>query len=176
MDEAPTGLSFADPGVQMIDANGDGRVDLLVSKSGLSGYYPLRFGGYWDRHAFQRYHVAPSFDLEGADVALVDLDGDGVTDAIRSADRLECYFNDPCEGWGETRRVERRPLAEFPDVDFADPRVRWADMSGDGLQDIVLVHDGNIEYWPNLGYGNWGRRVHMRNSPRFPATYDPRQI
>jgi hypothetical protein len=49
MDEAPAGLSFADPGVQLIDANGDGRADLFVSKPGLSGYYPLRFGGYWDR-------------------------------------------------------------------------------------------------------------------------------
>ncbi|MFA5922038.1 MAG: penicillin-insensitive murein endopeptidase [Methylococcaceae bacterium] len=176
MNEAPAGLSFADPGVQLIDANGDGRADLLVNKPGLSGYYPLLFDGHWDRRSFQRYRVAPSFDLEGEDVALVDLDGDGVTDAIRSGTRFECYFNDPHEGWGETRRVERRPLAEFPDVNFADRRVRWGDMSGDGMQDMVLVYDGNIEYWPNLGYGNWGPRIHMRNSPRFPAGYDPRQI
>ncbi len=176
MTEAPAGVSLSDTGVQLIDANGDGRLDLLISKPGWSGYYPLRFDGHWDRRSFQRYRVAPSFALEGPDVQLVDLTGDGVTDAIRSADRLECYFNDPHGGWGETRRVERRPLAEFPNVDFADPRVRWADMNGDGLQDILLVHDGNIEYWPNLGYGNWGRRVHTRNSPRFTIDYDPRQI
>ncbi len=177
MHEAPAGLSFADPGVQLIDANGDGRADLLVSKPDhLAGYYPLRFGGYWDKRSFQRYRVAPSFDLEGDDVALVDLDGDGVTDAIRSGTRFECYFNDPHEGWGETRRIDRRPLAEFPNVNFADRRVRWGDMSGDGMQDMVMVYDGNIEYWPNLGYGNWGARIHMRNSPRFPANYDPRQI
>ncbi|QBQ55197.1 SpvB/TcaC N-terminal domain-containing protein [Nitrosococcus wardiae] len=36
------------------------------------------------------------------------------------------------------------------------------------LQDIVLVYDGNVEYWPNLGHGNWGKRIHMRNSPHFP--------
>lgn len=177
MSEAPAGFSFADPSMQLIDANGNGRADLLINRPNeLSGYYPLRFDGHWDRRSFQRYRVAPSFDLQGSDVQLVDLNGDGVIDAIRSSERFECYFNDPYEGWSETRRVERRPLDEFPNVNFADPRVRWADMSGDGLQDIVLVHDGNIEYWPNLGYGNWGRRVHMRNNPRFPLNYDPRQI
>jgi hypothetical protein len=57
----------------------------------------------------------------------------------------------PEEGWNNTRCVERRALEEFPDINFSDPRVRWADMSGDGLQDIVLIYDANVEYWPNLG-------------------------
>src|SRR5262249_34226063 len=35
---------------------------------------------------------------------------------------------------------------------------------------------GNVEYWPNLGYGKWGTRLHMRNSPRFPLHYDPRRV
>jgi len=46
----------------------------------------------------------------------------------------------------------------------------------DGLQDIVLVHDGHIEYWPNLGYGNWGKRISMHDSPRYPFGYDPKRI
>jgi RHS repeat-associated protein len=175
MSEAP-GLSLADAGVQLIDADGDGRTDLLVTKPELAGYYPLRFGGYWDQRSFQRYNVAPSFNLQNEDVRLVDLNGDGVTDVVRADNRLEFYFNDPHEGWGETRRVERRPLAEFPDVHFTDPRVHLADMCGDGLADIVMVHDGNVEYWPNLGHGNWGARVHMQNSPRLPFGYSPRQI
>lgn len=176
MSEAPAGVSLADPGVQLIDADGDGRTDLLVTTPELAGYYPLRFGGYWDQRSFQRYDVAPSFSLQDAAVRLVDLDGDGVTDAIRAGNRLELYFNDPHEGWGETRRVERRPLAEFPNVNFADPRVHWADMCGDGLADVVMVYDGNIEYWPNLGHGNWGARVSMQNSPRLPFGYSPQQV
>nr|WP_240966605.1 SpvB/TcaC N-terminal domain-containing protein [Nodosilinea sp. P-1105] len=176
MGTAPGGLTLADTGVQLIDADGDGRIDLLVSQAGLSGYFPLRFGGLWDRKSFQRYRVAPSFNLEDPEVQLVDLDGDGVTDAIRSGSRLECFFNDPQDGWRETRWVERRDPRAFPNVNFSDPRVKWGDMTGDGLQDILLVHDGNIEYWPNLGYGNWGQRISMRNSPRFAYGYDPRRI
>ncbi|RCJ42356.1 hypothetical protein A6770_35100 [Nostoc minutum NIES-26] len=177
MKDAPAGLQLADPGVQMIDADGDGRIDLLVTKPGLSGYFPLRFGGLWDRKSFQRYEVAPSFNLEDPEVKLVDLTGDGVTDAIRSGSRLECFFNDPKAGWKETKWVEcKQALAKFPNVNFSDPRVKWGDMTGDGLQDILLVHDGNIEYWPNLGYGNWGDRISMKNSPRYRYGYDPRRI
>ena len=176
MRAAPAGLALADTGVQMIDANGDGRVDLLVTNERLAGYYPMRLGGLWDRKAYQRYDVAPSFNLEEPEVQLVDLTGDGVTDAIRSGNRLECYFNDPHKGWHATRQATRRDIEEFPNVNFSDPRVKWGDMTGDGLQDIVLVHDGNIDYWPNLGHGNWGRRVSMRHSPRYPYGYDPRRI
>lgn len=181
MPDAPAGLRLADGGVQLIDADGDGRTDLLVTQNETAGYYSLDFAGGWDRkRSFHRYAQSPSFNLEDPEVRLVDLTGDGVTDAIRSGTRLECYFNDPRFGWqsggDHTRFVARGALADFPNVNFSDPRVKWADMSGDGLQDIVLVHDGNVAYWPNLGYGRWGKRIQMRDCPRFPHGYDPRRI
>jgi RHS repeat-associated protein len=176
MRTAPAGLSLTDKGVQLIDANGDGQIDLLVTTEEIAGYYPQRFGGLWDRRSFQRYRVAPSFDLKDPEVKMVDLDGDGVTDAIRSGTRLECFFNDAHEGWTKTRWVERRALEVFPNVNFSDPRVKWGDMTGDGLQDIVLVYNGIVQYWPSLGRGDWGLRITMQNSPHFPYGYDPKRI
>jgi RHS repeat-associated protein len=176
MAEAPAGLALADPGVQIGDANGDGRPDLMVSSADLSGYYPMRFGGLWDRRSFQRQEAAPSFALDDPEVRLVDLDGDGVVDAVRSGVRFECFFNDGDSGWSRTRWVERGPPEEFPDVSFSDPRVLFADMTGDGLQDIVLVTDRNVEYWPALGHGSWGRRISMRDAPLLPYGYDPRRL
>jgi RHS repeat-associated protein len=174
--QAPAGVQLSDPGVQLLDANGDGRVDLLLTKPNIAGYYSMRFEGFWDQRSFHRYSIAPSFDLEDPEVRLVDLNGDGVTDALRSDTRFDCFFNDPETGWGETRRVERKALDEFPNVNFSDPRVKWADLSGDGLQDIALVNDRSVVYWPNLGYGNWGKRIQMVNSPHFPYGYNPKRI
>jgi RHS repeat-associated protein len=176
MRTAPAGVQLADASVQLIDANGDGRVDLLVTSPILSGYFPLRFEGEWDRRSFQRYRQAPSFNLKDPEVKLVDLNGDGVTDAILSSQQFDIFFNDPEEGWNSTRRVARKKIEAFPDANFSDPRVKWGDMSGDGLQDIVLVYDGGTVYWPNLGYGDWGKPIYMRHSPRFPYGYNPKRI
>ena len=63
------------------------------------------------------------------------------------------------------RSAPARGLDEFPDVSFADPRVKLADMNGDGLQDIVLVHDGRVDYWPYLGHGDVGTARHHAQQP-----------
>lgn len=42
-----------------------------------------------------------------------------------------------------------------------------ADMSGDGLVDLVRVRNGEVCYWPNLGYGRFGAKIVMDGSPRF---------
>lgn len=131
----------------------------LVCRTG--GFYPLGFRGLWDKQSFQRCPVAPSVDLKDPEVHLVDLDGDGVSDAIWSSTRLKCHFNDAERGWVRSRRVERKALDMFPNMDFADPPVKWADMAGDGLQDIVLLHDGLVEYLPSLRRGGCGKSIEM---------------
>ena len=180
---AAPGLRLGDPGVELLDADGNGRADLMVTTGPMSGYYPLSFEGRFDARSFRRFARAPSFDLKDPRCRLVDLDGDGVTDAIRAGTRLECFFHRPDEGWNETRVVDRSAVPGLQGIDFSDPRLRWADMNGDGLQDIVLVHNGRVEYWPCLGYGEWGEPVRMTGSPRFPdaaiygsAGYDPKRL
>ncbi|HET8660593.1 MAG TPA: SpvB/TcaC N-terminal domain-containing protein [Micromonosporaceae bacterium] len=177
MRAAPAGLALRDPGVQLLDADGDGRPDLLVSRPGLAGYFPLEHDATWGR--FRRYPQAPTFDLDDPQVRLVDLDGDGVTDALRAGVRLECFFSDPGRGWTGpvlTRQETPETPDGMPRLTLADPRVKLADLTGDGLSDLVLVHDGDVQYFPNLGRGRWGERLRMAASPRLPAGYDPRRV
>jgi Salmonella virulence plasmid 65kDa B protein len=175
MQNAPT-VGLADLGVQVMDANGDSRADLMVQNDRLAGYFPLRSGGHWDAKSFRSFRAAPTFSLKDPEVKLFDLDGDGITDALRTGSRFECFFHDPAQGWSESREYQRRALDLFPNVNFSDPRVRIANLTGDGMQDIVLIHAGGIDYWPNLSYGKFGARIHMRGAPRFPYNYNPKRI
>src|SRR5262249_5535487 len=55
MDAAPAGVRLSDPGIHLLDANGNGRADLMVVDGLRNGYYPLTFDGQWNARGFVRY-------------------------------------------------------------------------------------------------------------------------
>jgi hypothetical protein len=67
-----------------------------------------------------------------------------------------------------------------PRIVFADgtQSIYLADLSGDGLTDIARIRNGEVCYWPNLGYGRFGAKVTMDNAPWFdnPDQFDHKRI
>jgi len=126
------------------------------------------------------YESLPSFSLSDRNVRLMDLTGDGLSDALQTAPDQFIWFECLGEkGYGPPRFVARRhDLDEFPDVFFDDParRVRLADLTGSGLNDIVLVHNDGIDYWPNLGYGRFGQRIATGTPPHLDPLFDPKRL
>lgn len=165
-------IQLGNIGVQLIDANGDGRSDLLVVNGNQAGYFSGSFNDVWDKKNYRSYSKKPSFSLVDPEVQFMDLDGDGITDVLRNGAKFECFLNNPEKGFDQIRIADKT----FADFSFADPRIRFADMTGDGLQDIVLISSGRVQYWPNLGYGRFGKMVNMTNAPRFPEQFNPKQI
>src|SRR6266571_1494987 len=84
------------------------------------------------------------------------------------------------------RKVSARPVAQTldeekgPRVVFADgaQSIYLADLSGDGLTDLVRIRNGEVCYWPNLGYGHFGAKVTMDNAPWFdvPDLFNQQRI
>jgi hypothetical protein len=101
----------------------------------------------------------------------VDLNGDGMADVLITEDEvLTWYPSNGKKGFQESKHVTKsNDEEEGPSVVFADTNqsIFLADMGGDGLQDIVRIRNGNVCYWPNLGYGRFGAKITMDNSPVF---------
>lgn len=174
----PAPLALATAGVAFGDIGGDGHADLLVHTGPMPGFYETAGDDAWK--TFTPYETFPSVSPADRNVRLVDLTGDGRSDLlITEAHRFlwcECLGE---QGYGAPQAVARvHDLDRFPDVFFDDPagRVRLADMSGGGLHDIVLVHNGGVDYWPNLGYGRFGARLTMAGAPRFGDDFDPKRL
>lgn len=172
----PAGIQLGNPGVGFGDMAGNGQADLLVHGGAQWGFYEA--GGKESWQKFTPYQQQPSFDLNDPQTRMFDLDGSGKAGALTTAEGALHYF--PClgkEGFGEPIQYRRlHDLAEYPDVDFSSPRVKLADMTGDGLNDIVLVHSGRIDYWANLGRGQFSRRITLAHSPKLGQDFDPKRF
>ncbi len=169
---------ISDPGVAVIDADGDGRPDLVATRGNPVGRFPLSHDMAWDPAPPQIFSLAPSFSLDDPEVRLLDMDGDGLPDALRAGASFDVFFSerDGRDAWKLVASTRRESLAEFPNVSFTDPHVRTADLTGDGMQDILVVHDGAIDFWPNRGHGKWASRQTLPISPRLPQDFDPKLL
>jgi RHS repeat-associated protein len=167
-------------GAQFVDLAGDGHVDLAQLDGPVRGFYERTADASWS--PFRPFPSWPEVDSREPNLRLVDLTGDGHADIlITEGEALAWYPSLGEDGFGPARRVNV-PLDEErgPRLIFADrtESIYLADLSGDGLSDLVRVRNGEICYWPNLGYGRFGSKVTMDNAPWFdhPDQFDEGRI
>ena len=163
-----------------LDLAGDGQLDCVVLEGPAPGFFERTEEYDWD--AFRPLQSLPNLDWREPNLRFVDVTGDGRADiVITEDDALTWYPSLAEDGFGPAihmptaRDEEQGPVAIFADADQA---IFVADMSGDGLADIVRIRNGEVCYWPDLGYGRFGAKVTMDNAPWFdaPDLFDQRRI
>ena len=120
---------------------------------------------------FLPFASLPLLDWQNPNLRFIDLTGDGFADILISEDDVFWLARVALHGgFGPAQRVAQAFDEERgPQLVFADgtESIFLADMSGDGLTDLVRIRTGEVCYWPNLGYGRFGTKVTMDSVPRF---------
>jgi RHS repeat-associated protein len=168
-------------GVRLLDLSGSGRLDVVDLAGPDPGFFARTADGSFE--PLHRFAALPDLDWSDPNVRFIDVTGDGLADVLMTEDGLFTVYASLCGAAGfDSARLARPGWDEDrgPSVVFADgtQTIFIADMSGDGLSDIVRVRNGEVCYWPNTGYGRFGAKVTMDLAPRFEdqERFEPRRI
>src|SRR5439155_12200129 len=130
---------------QFLDLAGDGQLDAVTLNAPNAGFYE-RDGDEWSR--FAKLANQPNVEWDDPDVRLVDLTGDGHADLLNSQGGEISWHPSLGEaGFGARTRVAIPPDEQSgPRVVFRDSGalVAFADISGDGLSDLVRIRNGEV--------------------------------
>ncbi|KAL7931744.1 insecticide toxin TcdB middle/C-terminal region domain-containing protein [Trichoderma chlorosporum] len=149
------------------DIDRNGRLDLVCTNEhgvGL-GYYERVSDGWAN---FKDFDQILNTKEPPENLARIDVVGNGLQDlVIFSKDRSEVRWHPSLakEGFGKANSATMSDSVFTASSSNKSITTAFADMSGDGLVDVVRVSSGHISYWPNLGYGKFGTEIIMGNSP-----------
>lgn len=165
---------------EFMDLAGDGVPDVVLFDGPTPGFYAHDEAESWQ--SFQPFASQLNRDFQDPNLRFIDLNGDGLSDILITEDSALVWHPSLGKlGYGPQRRLtQARDEETGPRLLFADGTgsVYLADMSGDGLLDLVRLRNGEVCYWPNLGYGVFGPKVTMDNAPWFdrPDQFDQRRV
>lgn len=167
-----------------MDLAGDGRLDIVNLGPGIPGFSKRSdsFANGWE--TFTSFVSFPNINWKNPNLQFVDVTGDGLADGLLiKPDCLIAYQSLGEDGFMTERRwypPSQQDEEQGPLLIYADQKhtVFLADMSGDGLTDLVRIRNGEACYWPSEGYGKFGAKVTMEQSPWFENSdlFDPLRI
>lgn len=158
----------------LMDINGDGHLDWVVTHSGLQGYHSMQADQAWTS-----FIPLESIPLEYFHPAamLADMSGAGLPDLAMIGPKSVRFWQNNRQGWGEAQNVVQDDAYPLPIYGY-DARilVGFSDMTGSGRAHLVRIAADNVIYWPNLGHGKFGQPVTIPGFILADSTFNPDRI
>ena len=167
LENAPSGLAGSE--YQWIDLDGEGTAGILYQTTG---------GLYYKRNSspanttndqgierataklspLEIVHTQPGITLAGGQAQFMDLAGDGHQDMVSLGRGAPGFYrrrdDDEWEGFSS--------FDHFPNLDTRDPNLKFIDVDGDGLIDILVSEDEVMSWNLSLGDKGFGEREYAR--------------
>ena len=149
-------INLKDSNTRMIDLNGDGIADVLITEDNVFTWYESQ-----GRKGFKNIHrTIKSFDEEkgphivfadsSQSIYLSDMNGDGLTDIVRIRNSEVCYWPNLGYGnFGAKVSMDNAPVFDFPEL-FNPSFLHLTDIDGSGTTDLVYLGKNKFTCWMNL--------------------------
>ncbi len=161
-------FAFEDPNVRMLDFDHDGLTDVAQSTSSGLSLWRNRGDGSWEGPT-----AAPlppgmtSLSFTDPRLKLADMNGDRLVDLVMVRTGSIRYW--PHLGRGTFAAPV--DVQGAPDVGTTgEANLFLADLTGDGLTDLVWVDTDHVDYWPLSAAGAFGTKVTIASTPHRNAT------
>ncbi|MFN8484247.1 MAG: SpvB/TcaC N-terminal domain-containing protein [Anaerolineae bacterium] len=156
---------------QWVDLDGEGAAGILTEQAGawlykrnLSPLAPTGDGAQGGATArFGPAEVVPSVpairNLGGGQQRLLDLGGNGKLDLVHLGALAGFHERTPAGDWEAFV-----PFGERPTVNWNDPNLRFVDLTGDGLADVLITEHDVFTWHPSRGEDGFGPGESVRQA------------
>ncbi|MDR0217365.1 MAG: virulence protein [Enterobacteriaceae bacterium] len=158
----------------LIDFNGDGRLDWVITAAGLRGYHAMTPEREWTPFIplssipVEYFHPQAQF---------TDITGAGLPDLALIGPNSVRFWAEAQGGWEQAQDVEYTGTIPLP-ILGRDARklVAFSDMTGSGQQHLVEVSADNVRCWPNLGRGHFGEPLTLPGFQITGESFNPSRL
>lgn len=153
--ESIPNIDFAGAATRLLDLNGDGKAELLITEDNVFCWYPSRGEKGFDaaQKVWQNFdeekgpHIV--FNDKEQSIYLSDMNGDGLTDIVRIKNGSVCYWPNLGYGkFGAKITMDHAPVFDKPDQ-FNASFIKLADIDGSGTTDIIYLGKNQFKVWLN---------------------------